>query len=112
ELSMRLEEQAQIEDRLAQSAAGAKQKCDEQPPKPSVPIEKRMDRFELHMHEAGLNEHGSILPLVVKKKLELSHTFHHQFRRRRNEYGVTRPSAADPVLTSAKLARRLVTATS
>src|SRR6266567_992639 len=70
-----------------------------------------MDRFELHMHKPGLNEHRDILPLLAKEKLELSHTFHHQLRRRGDEYGITRPRSADPVLTSAKLARRLVAAT-
>src|SRR5207245_11459215 len=71
DLSMRLEEQAQVHDRLAQSTGGAEPKRDEQPPEPSIPIEKRMDRFELRMNEAGLNQNRDFPPLFVEQKFEL-----------------------------------------
>src|ERR1022692_3908169 len=51
-----LEVEAQIENRLPQRAARAQQKRDEQTPQPAVAVEEWVDRLELYVGQAGLDQ--------------------------------------------------------
>lgn len=46
----------QIEERFTQRTFSAEKQCDQQTAKPSITVEKGMDRFELHVNESGLDE--------------------------------------------------------
>ena len=71
---MSLEVKTQIEERLTQSAFGAEKQCNQQTAKPTIAIEKRMDRFELHVNESGLDENGQLVFFIVKKMLKALQT--------------------------------------
>src|SRR5579859_1942714 len=88
-LTVSLEVKTQIEERLTQSAFGAEKQCNQQTAKPTIAIEKGVDRFELHVNESGLDEHGQLVFFVVKKMLEAVQTLHHALRWRRNKRSVS-----------------------
>src|ERR1700682_847920 len=62
------------------------------------------------MNETRPNKQRKRRPLLVEKVFELPHALHHQMGRRRDERGIPRPRAANPVLTSAEFARLFVAA--
>jgi len=66
---MPLEEMGQIQNRLNKDSLLAKIKGDEQPPDTSVPIQKRVNGFKLHMGEANLKQGGQIGLLVQQSSL-------------------------------------------
>ena len=55
-LPMLLEIVREVEHWLVQHAAFREQKTDEQSPDTPIAVEKRMDRFELHMRERDLDQ--------------------------------------------------------
>lgn len=60
-----LEIEGEVEQGVAEHAFGVEQKGNEQAPQPSVSVQKRVDRFELHMGERGFDENGGGDGLVV-----------------------------------------------
>jgi hypothetical protein len=106
---MSLEIQAEIENRLTKRATRAEQKCDQKTPQSAIAVEKRVNRLKLNMGEGRFDEQGHVAPFLMKEKLQLAHAFRHQLWRRRDEYRISRPCAADPILAAAKLSWFLVT---
>ena len=52
---MHLEIQAEIKQRLPQSAPGTEQERNQQAPEPSIAVQEGVDGFKLHMDEAQLH---------------------------------------------------------
>lgn len=63
-----------------------------------VSIKQRVNRFELHVDQAGLDENGQPILFVMKEMFKAVEAFHHSFWRRGNKWGVSRTAAANPVL--------------
>jgi hypothetical protein len=97
-LTVSLEVKTQIEERLTQSAFGAEKQCNQQTAKPTIAIEKGMDRFELHVNESGLDENGQLVFFVVKKMLEAVQALHQAFWRWGNKCTISRTVTANPIL--------------
>jgi hypothetical protein len=79
------------------------QQRDQQPAHPAVPVEKRVNRLELHVREAGPHDDRQITAFVVQKPFEARHALQHPRVRRRDEARIPGLSAADPVLRAAEL---------
>ena len=101
------QEQAEIEDRLAQHPRLAEDQRDEQPTQAPIAVEKRVDRLELDVGQARPDERGQRRILAVQEALERIEAFVQSIGRRRHEQGVAGPGSADPVLRAAKFARLL-----
>ena len=69
-----------------------------------------MDRLELRVREAGLEEDRRRHGVVVQELLQIAHRLRDLLRRRRHEARVPGPAPADPVLRRPELARILVAA--
>src|SRR5437870_4164581 len=76
----------------------------------AIAVEKRMNRFELHVREAGPYQHRKAIIFGVQKFFERRHFFRNSGVRRRHERRIARPRAAEPILRSAKLSGVLVAA--
>ena len=110
-VAMCFEKKTQIQQRLPQRFFLAKQQCDQQPAKPAVAVEKRMDRFKLHVNQPQLNQQRQRFAFVVQELLKRIETLHQSIRWRRNERRISRSRAADPVLRSPEFSRGLVRST-
>jgi hypothetical protein len=71
-----------------------------------------MDRLELDVGHAGLDQSRHVLVIPVQELLQGVQAFRQMLGRGRDESGVARPAAADPVLAAPELARHLVGAPS
>src|SRR5262245_31107908 len=69
-----------------------------------------MNGFKLDVRKGGLDEERSLDSLVMEKLFQCTHAVQHVVRWRRHEYGITRASAADPILRAAEFARPLFAA--
>src|SRR5690606_5337486 len=103
--SLALEVVRQIQHRLAQHTALAKQERDKQSADAAVAVEERMDCFELRMRETDLHEQRYVVPLV-QKSLERAERGWNLTRRRRYEsgFGERASAGANPVLAASQLA--------
>src|ERR1019366_3667877 len=100
-----LEEKAQIEKRLTQSALSAEKQRNQQTSQPSIAVEKGMDRLELYMYQSSLNQNGQIVFFVVKEMFKAVEAFHHSLWGRRNKRSVSRTATTNPILRTAKFTR-------
>ena len=99
-----LQVKAEIEHRRTQDALLAQQQQrDQQSAKPPVAVEERVDRLELDVDQAGLDQGGQAIGRVVDEQLELAHALLDDVRRR-DERRVAGPGAAYPVLAAAEFA--------
>lgn len=105
-----LEEEAQVQHRLAQRALAPEQERDEQPPDAPVPVQKRVDGLELHVRETRAEQGREFQVLPVPEALQIRHALADPMRRRRHEVRRGRPAPADPVLGAPELARALARA--
>src|SRR5690606_28212049 len=71
--AMRLEVEAEIEDRLLQDALRAEQEGDQQAAEASVSVEERMDSLELDMDEPGLDEGRHLRRVGMDERLQVRH---------------------------------------
>ena len=69
-----------------------------------------MNCFELHVSQRGFDQCWIRRMLVMDEPLKIGHAVLESMRRRRDEMGVARPGPTDPILSAAKLARRLFAA--
>jgi hypothetical protein len=97
-LAARLEIKTRIQKGLAQYAFGAKKERNEQTTKAPISIEKRVNRFELHMYKSSRNEDGKFVFFVVKELFKVVETFHHLVWGRRHECSIARSAATNPIL--------------
>ena len=107
---MRFEVEAEIENRLAQHLLIAEQQRNQQTTQAAIAVQKRVNRFKLHMRQRRLDQHRHGLRAVVQKKLQLAHAVHHFFGRRRNKGRIAGARAANPVLAAPKFPRCLMAA--
>src|SRR5688572_3252887 len=84
--------------------------CDQQPTDAAVAVQKRMNRFELHVSQRGFDQCWIWRMFVMDEPLKIGHAVLESMRWRRDESGVARPCPTNPVLSAAKLARRLFAA--
>jgi hypothetical protein len=106
-----LEIEGEVEQGVPEHAFGVEQKGNEQAPQPSVSIQKRVDGFELHMGERGLDENGGGDGLVVEEIFQCAEALEQDIGRRGHMSGIARACAADPILAAPELAGFLVRAT-
>jgi hypothetical protein len=85
---------------------------DQQAPDAAVPIEKRMDRFKLHVCQRGFHQCGIGCVLVMDEALQRCHAVFDMGRRRRDEMSIAWTRAADPILRTTEFAGGLLTAPS
>src|SRR5947209_7794327 len=104
---MRLEVQTQVKCGLAQRTGRAQQKCNQQPSQPAIAVEERVNRFELYMNEAGLDQDWKVRSFLMNERLQVGHAVHQALRRWWNKDRFTGACPADPVLASPELARLL-----
>ena len=102
-----LEEQRQVQDRIFQQSFGPQDQSDEQATNTSVAIQEGMDRFELHMRQGSLDQGERSNRIVMQELFQQTHACHHLVRRWRNEPGVSRSAAADPILAPPEFPRAL-----
>jgi hypothetical protein len=95
---MLFEVKAQVKERFGQSALDTEQEGDQEPPKPSVSVQKRMNGLKLDMAQCSLEKQRSSQRLIMKELFQFTHASLHFFRWRRNEARITRTSSSDPVL--------------
>jgi hypothetical protein len=105
------EEEGEIEQGLCKEAAMVEQQGNEQASKATIAVEKRMDGLELHMSQRGFEQEGQTCIILMKEGFQCSHAGFDFLRRWRDETGIPRPGAPDPILAAAKLAGLFVTAT-
>ena len=86
--TMRLEEQAWVEQRLMQQTIRDKLKHDQQPADTAIAVKKWMDRLELDVGKRSLDQRRRRLRLVVQEALELIEACTELVRRRRYERSV------------------------
>jgi hypothetical protein len=101
-IAMRLEVPAQVEQRLLEHAALAEQKREQEPPHPSVAVEKRVNGLELHMHQSEFDQQRQ--PVVIEVLLEAVQALQHGIGGRRDEKCIPRTGSSNPVLAAAKFA--------
>src|SRR5205807_4929523 len=101
-----LEEKAQVQQRLGEQLPVLQQERDEQATDAAVAVEKRVDGLELDVHERGADERRQVV-VAVDVLLKIAEKTCQLLGRRRDENGVARTSAADPVLAASQLARLL-----
>ena len=78
---MLLEIVREVEHRFVQHAAFGDQKSDEQSTDTPVAIEKRIDRFELHMGQRELDQRRPLIR-AMEERFECSERFGHHIMRR------------------------------
>jgi hypothetical protein len=81
----------------------AKHESDEQSSKAAVAVQEWMDRLELYVHESCSDQYRKVRSLFVEKEFEFTDAVKNKFRGRRYKRGVSRPTAADPVLVMPEL---------
>src|SRR5205085_6434799 len=69
---VRLEVEAEVQQRLAHHLALAQKKRDQQPAEAAVAVEERVDRLELHVREARHYEHRDLGRFRVEEALEVA----------------------------------------
>jgi hypothetical protein len=105
-----LEEEAQVEEGLAQDPALHQHQHDQQPPQTPVAIEERVDRLELHVDKGRHHQPREVI-VGMEETLQIRHAALHQPRGRRYEAGVASSGATDPVLAVPELTRQSIGAT-
>ena len=108
--AVRFEVEGKIEQRLCKQTTVVQEQGDEEAAEAAIAIEKRMNGLELHMGERGFDQHGQAGGFVVEEGFERGHAGLDLWRRGRNEAGVTRAGASDPILAAAKLSGLFVAA--
>ena len=101
---MRLEVEAEIEDRFFQNTLRAEQKGDQEPAEPAVAVEEGMDGLELDMDEARLDQGRNLRRVGMDEFLQVGHEVGNLAGRRRHEHRVAGAAAADPVLRAPEFA--------
>ena len=100
---MAFEVEGEVEERLPEDAFRAQQEGDEEAAQPAISIQKRVNGFELDVGEGGFEQGPCLNWVVVEEFFHGSHAIEHSIRRGRDEAGISRAAAADPVLTAAEL---------
>lgn len=106
-LSTMFQKGAQIEQWSVQHSLVNQQKGDQESTNPTIAIQKRMNRFELNVRYAAVDERGQI-PALMQEMLEVVQGMVHVRDRWRNESRSLQGcvSRSDPVLGRAKRSRR------
>ena len=87
------------------------QRRNQQAPDATIAIEKRVDGFELGMHQCNLHQRRQGRGRVVMNEaLDIGQQIRHPLRRRRHKRGVAGPRAANPVLRTTQFAGLLAAA--
>src|SRR5436190_204192 len=102
---MSLEEQAQIQNGLAQRACDAQQERSQEAAKATIAVQEWVNGFELDMHESGFDQKRKVWMIRVQEFLERVEALHQTIRGRRHERSVPRPCATDPILSGAEFPR-------
>jgi len=105
-----LEVGGEIQERRAQDASLDEVEHDEQTTETTVAVQERVDRFELVVQKRAPDEDGELI-LLVQEAFEIIQRVLHLSRRRRNIERIRWTTASNPVLGTAKLARRPFLAT-
>jgi hypothetical protein len=76
ELPVLLEEETEIEDRLAQNLLSTEHEGDEEPADSAISVKERMNRLELGMDEASPHQQREHWSILMEECFELSHALH------------------------------------
>ncbi len=106
---MAFEGVTQVEHRLMQDVSVGQQQRDQQPTDSSIAVQERVNRLELGVNEAAVDQHREIVPRM-QKTLEVVERVPHPPHRRRDERRVGKRHVAgtDPIPRRAELPRLLV----
>ena len=103
------ERHAEVQQRLVEQPPVLDEQRDQQPADAAVSVQERVDRLELHVRESGPHQ-GRQVAVGMPPALQRRQNVRDVLGRGRDEAGVARPAAADPVLRAADLAGQLVRA--
>ena len=109
---MLLQEQAEVQQRLTQHPGIVQKESDEQSSNPAVPVQERVNGLELHVGKCCSKQFGKTIVLRIEEAFERGHAVGDRRVGRRNEDGVSRSRAADPVLRFPEISGHLRTAPS
>jgi hypothetical protein len=91
----------EIKNRLLQDSSLAQKKRDEQTAYPAIAVQEGVDRLELDMGQADLDQERHIV-ILVQELLEFAKRLRHFFGRRRDEgrFGQRTAGRSDPILAA------------
>jgi hypothetical protein len=95
----------EVQQRLIEDVLLDEVEDDQEAAEAAVAVQERVDRLELEVGEGAPNEEREI-HVLVQKRLEIVERILEEISRRRHEKRVGGVGSADPVLATAKLARR------
>src|SRR5690606_24087008 len=106
-LPVTLEEEAGVQHGLVQHAIGDELQDEQEPADTTVPVEERVNRFELYVGQPRFEQGSGRLRIIVEEPLQIPQAVGQSVRRRRYERRVSWSRATYPHLAAAYLARRL-----
>ncbi|MNE59637.1 hypothetical protein D3C80_1547470 [compost metagenome] len=104
---MGLQVEAEVEQRLSQNAVHAQIQGYKQTADTTITVEKRMDRFKLHMQQSSFDQCRQARLVVMHETFERIQATGHFSYGWRHKKCVTGPRSANPILRAAEFSRIL-----
>ncbi|MCY1525464.1 hypothetical protein D9M68_604430 [compost metagenome] len=101
-LPVRFQVKTEVQQWFLENLLFNQEQGNQQPAEATIAIQKRVDRFELHVQKSGLDKRWDLAGVVLEEALEIAEARLHFADRGRHIMGIPRPGPAEPVLRASE----------